>query len=258
MRKKLKQLNQQRLTFRATVDRFGTKNGWHGWQVNTICFKDVTHNGELVTDHVWFTCGKWSQKIKEGDKISFEARVGEYEKGYRGYREDVLLYGEYSKPSVDYHLTRPTKVKVISEMEIKMGNKFMKNKITKVKISEQMEEIYCDSCGNKMVNDGYHIDPEDILPDIYYLFGYLCSSCANDINLDSYEKRLQEDDLRFLFAISKGMSESIASEWTELKRLCATNYTNEESEESEERYNFMRLKEIEEQYQIYSSEEPKF
>jgi len=44
--------------------------------------------------------------LREGDTISFDARVGEYMKGYFGRREDV-----YVPPSVDWRFARPTNVK---------------------------------------------------------------------------------------------------------------------------------------------------
>ena len=109
-RAKLGRLNGQRLRFEARVERFGTKSAYRGPDVLTLMLRDVIRHDtrELVTSHLWFTAGKWSSDLKEGDLIEFDARVTEYAKGYRGRREDVL-----SDVTLDYHLARPTRVVVV-------------------------------------------------------------------------------------------------------------------------------------------------
>ncbi len=75
--------------------------------------KDVKfENGNLAADHIWFTVGKTilSAELKEGDKITFEARIGAYEKGYVNYKEFI------DERTIDYKLNRPTnfrKVKTV-------------------------------------------------------------------------------------------------------------------------------------------------
>ncbi len=97
--------NTERHTFTATFVRFGTK---HGWQVpeRTVLLSNVKLGTETVADHLWFTCGKtWDQlDLQAGDSVQFDARVGKYQKGYQGYREDV-----YKPRMTDYRLERPTK-----------------------------------------------------------------------------------------------------------------------------------------------------
>lgn len=106
MRKELKKINKQRLTFSATVEKFGFKSAFRGSDIKTILLKDVKTGDQIVTDHLWLTCGKWSESLKIGDNITFDARVSNYTKGYQGYREDI-----YDKPvTTDYRLERPTKV----------------------------------------------------------------------------------------------------------------------------------------------------
>jgi hypothetical protein len=106
MRKELKNLSGQRMRFCATVERLGHKNGYKG-PVPTILLKDVRRvdTGEVVTDHLWFTVGKTLSVLSPGDEVEFDARVASYEKGYKGYREDV-----YCPVSKDYKLERPTKL----------------------------------------------------------------------------------------------------------------------------------------------------
>jgi hypothetical protein len=43
--------------------------------------------------------------LQIGDVISFQARVTAYEKGYKGYRDDV-----YKPIEIDYRLSNPTKI----------------------------------------------------------------------------------------------------------------------------------------------------
>ena len=108
MRRKLKKHLGRRLRFTATVERFGTKNHYIYDNVKTILLKNICLGKTQICEHLWFACGKWSQHLKEGDTFSFDARVGSYEKGYKGYRDDV-----YDRPiQTDYRLERPTKIEV--------------------------------------------------------------------------------------------------------------------------------------------------
>ena len=106
MRKALKHRDGDRFRVRATVERFGTKRGFRGEAIPTLLLKhlrDAT-TGQILSDHLWFTQGKWSDGLKAGDMIEFDARVGSYEKGYKGHRDDVV--GAPVKQ--DWKLQRPT------------------------------------------------------------------------------------------------------------------------------------------------------
>ena len=73
----------------------------------TLLLVDVYHEGEIVTDHLWMTAGKWSRQLKEGDTFSFDARITKYIKGYRGRRY------EYEQPlDTDFRLSRPTNIEI--------------------------------------------------------------------------------------------------------------------------------------------------
>ena len=109
-RKKLRDLEGVRSRFSGIVSKFGEKPGYRDRPpLKTILINDVKHclTGELVTDHLWFTSGKWSEGLKIGDTIYFDARVSEYKKGYRGSRSDVF---DAPQPSIDFRLERPTKI----------------------------------------------------------------------------------------------------------------------------------------------------
>jgi len=112
MRGALKSLEGVRTAFRGTVAQFGVKSGYTGRDLPTLMLKDVRDStGNLVTDHVWFIVGKQlaALHLQIGDVISFYARVTAYEKGYKGYREDV-----YKPIEIDYRLSNPTKITKIA------------------------------------------------------------------------------------------------------------------------------------------------
>jgi hypothetical protein len=109
MREKLKERELKRGTYTATFVRFGSKSGYKGYPVKTVLFRDVADSaGVVVTDHLWFTCGKQftALDLLPGDVVSFAARSKAYTKGYRGHRDDDDL------PAVetDYRLSNPTNV----------------------------------------------------------------------------------------------------------------------------------------------------
>jgi len=110
MRSKLKNIGSEtRKRYRATVGRMGIKsNNFKNFPERTIVLNNVidTETNEEITDHLWFTVGKQLKKLKlkAGDVISFNARVGTYKKGYR---HDIK----------DYKLNRMTKIVVEQSVE---------------------------------------------------------------------------------------------------------------------------------------------
>lgn len=115
MRAKLQARDGQRFRVRAFVDRSGLKNAWLGGFEETWLLRNLidVKTGEVLDDHLWIMAGKWSMGISAGDTIEFNARVASYRKGYRGHRMDV----DGPPPATDYHLTRPTKVVVLTQGE---------------------------------------------------------------------------------------------------------------------------------------------
>lgn len=108
MREELKKINEVRSTFTATFERMGTKSSF-GHPKPTLLFKDVRdHTGRIVTEHLWFnyTKGFMELGLQVGDVVQFDARVKEYEKGYKGWRDDV-----WDSPiETDYKLSHPTRL----------------------------------------------------------------------------------------------------------------------------------------------------
>lgn len=112
MRKELKQIgSEERQLFTATFERFGIKNGYVGPTQTVLLVNIMDASGKILTDHLWFnmTKGFRNLNLQKGDRVSFMGRVKKYEKGYFGRREDV-----YVPHSVDYKISRPTKVKKLS------------------------------------------------------------------------------------------------------------------------------------------------
>jgi hypothetical protein len=110
MRKKMRAMNGDRLTFTGVFVRKGSKPAFRGPDLITILLQDIkTADGKIVADHLWFNYTKGFEAIEplqEGDVIRFDARVQLYEKGYKGRRDDV-----YDRPvKADYKLSRPTRI----------------------------------------------------------------------------------------------------------------------------------------------------
>lgn len=112
MRTKLKAYRETRGTFTGIYERDGFKNGWLGMD-RTLLLKDIKDkDGNILCDHLWFNFTKGFQKagpFQKGDVIQFDGRCAEYEKGYKGWREDV-----FCPISTDYKLSYPTKIKKIA------------------------------------------------------------------------------------------------------------------------------------------------
>ncbi len=116
-RKKLARINGTRQRFTGTFERFGTKNGYKGPEP-TVLLTQVRDGstGKIVTDHLWFNLTKRfaALDLQKGDKVAFDARVTEYEKGYKGWNWERQLEAPIS---IDYKLSFPTKVELISRCE---------------------------------------------------------------------------------------------------------------------------------------------
>lgn len=109
MRKELQKINGVRHRFVATFVRYGSKTAYKGPPVKTLLFQDVKDkHGTVYTDHLWFTNTKgWERlNLQPGDKICFDARVRQYTKGYRGYRDDE----DMPRVSTDYKLSHPNNI----------------------------------------------------------------------------------------------------------------------------------------------------
>jgi len=110
MRTKLAEREDVRSVFQGTFARFGLKNGWKGRQEQTVLLVDICDaRGAPICDHLWFnlTQGIAALNLQPGESITFRARVKQYRKGYRGYREDDDL----PPPATDYKLSHPTQVR---------------------------------------------------------------------------------------------------------------------------------------------------
>jgi len=116
MREELAKLDGKRRRFEAVFVKFGSKAGYKHPET-TILLEDVKDvvSGKVVTDHLWFTMGKQFKELdlKKGHIIRFNARVTEYEKGYRGRRDEDDY--DYNPVQIDYRLSFPTKFIKVSE-----------------------------------------------------------------------------------------------------------------------------------------------
>ena len=111
MRKKLKELKNQRIEVRGTVKGFGRRYN-NDIESKTICLENIYHTetSKILCNHLWFNCGKaWAKlNLKVGDQVQFEGKVTPYKKGYRS------RFHFTDNRTTDYKLTNPTKIKVLS------------------------------------------------------------------------------------------------------------------------------------------------
>jgi hypothetical protein len=112
-RKALAVRDGERFRCRASVTRFGSKRAYGGGTEATILLSDIRDvvTGRVLSDHLWFTSGKWCSGLQIDAVIEFDARVSDYEKGYKGRREDVFV-----PIKRDWKLQRPTKVQIIPKV----------------------------------------------------------------------------------------------------------------------------------------------
>lgn len=91
------------MRFTATVERFGMRTAYRGPPLKTILLRNVRIVGtkKIITDHLWFTAGKWSRELRAGHFFAFDTRVNPYLKGY------------YDERELDWHLTNPTKIQIL-------------------------------------------------------------------------------------------------------------------------------------------------
>jgi hypothetical protein len=108
MREKLKPMENARSRFTGVFERYGRKKAYKGPPIVTLLFVNVKDQlGQSVTNHIWFTQTKGfaQYNFEKGDVVSFDARVKEYWKGYKGYRDDVD-----NSIEKDYKLSNPTNI----------------------------------------------------------------------------------------------------------------------------------------------------
>jgi hypothetical protein len=105
MREEIAALDDERFTFTGEFERLGTKryNGQIEWTVLLLNIKN--HEGQLLTDHLWFNLTKELEailpQVKEKTLIEFLARPKQYQKGYENM-------------DIDFKLAWPTKFRVVS------------------------------------------------------------------------------------------------------------------------------------------------
>ena len=106
MREGLGEYKRERLCFIGTVQGFGKeKSGTGKIRRSTILVKNIhlAETKESLADHAWLLCGKWSNGLKTGNVIMFEARVTRYQKANEG------------APQEDYTLNKPKLIRVLRD-----------------------------------------------------------------------------------------------------------------------------------------------
>jgi hypothetical protein len=111
MRTALGKNEGERKRFRGTFVRIGKKKNFKGYSEDTILLEDIIDiaGNDRVADHVWFSFTKIFEDagIREGDIITFDARISRYSKGY--VNKGLGL----KKRAMDFKLSHPTKVEIV-------------------------------------------------------------------------------------------------------------------------------------------------
>ncbi|OLS21802.1 MAG: hypothetical protein HeimC2_32130 [Candidatus Heimdallarchaeota archaeon LC_2] len=144
-RTQLKMLgDNERHSFTGTFEKYGSKKNFRGYFDTTLLFKDIklVNSKKILTDHLWMNLtNKFANlgKLLEGDVIQFNARVKLYEKGYRGYRQEVEQWS-----ALDYKLSHPTKIDFISKVH--------RDEIIFVNNCDRSTGHICDACAGDVKN----------------------------------------------------------------------------------------------------------
>jgi hypothetical protein len=113
MRKLLAAEKGERKNFVGIFSRFGKKANFHGFSDQTVLLINVSdkETGSLITDHIWFNYTKGFEKLElqPGARVSFEARIKSYKKGYVSRRYQI------DNSRLDYKLSHPTKLSVMKD-----------------------------------------------------------------------------------------------------------------------------------------------
>jgi len=133
MRNKLKEYSGKRLRFVGIFSRFGKKAKFKGGFQVTLLIRNIILEGfpeEEVTDHFWFNYTKQFQNtlLRNGTILAFNARVGQYEKGYS---ED----SEENPKRLDFGLYYPSKVEIVGQT--------IESPLVDVIAQQYLLEMYC-------------------------------------------------------------------------------------------------------------------
>ena len=73
--RKLQELSVVRARVEARIERFGPHRSPKGHDLRTVLLTSIVSaaTGELLTEHLWFTCGRWSEALRRGDHVLFNA-----------------------------------------------------------------------------------------------------------------------------------------------------------------------------------------
>ena len=114
---RISDLLNKRARFIAKIKRFDKKEGYSG-MVRITCLQDICliDTTKVLATDIWLNCGKWSETLKVGDNISFDAKVvpgKERSWGVDDSKYNSIIDGKYK-------LQRITKV-VIFDKKILQG-----------------------------------------------------------------------------------------------------------------------------------------
>jgi hypothetical protein len=113
MRKKLAEEVGARKKFRGVFARYGKKVNYKGYSEETVLVEQIVdaETNQLMCDHIWFSLTKSFEKLNltSGDVLQFDARIKEYQKGYKNSAYKI------DNTSKDFKLSHPTNISLVKK-----------------------------------------------------------------------------------------------------------------------------------------------
>jgi hypothetical protein len=113
MRKKLAEEVGVRKKFRGVFARYGKKVNYKGYSEETVLVEQIVdaETGQVMCDHIWFNLTKSFEKLNltSGDVLQFDARIKEYQKGYKNSAYKI------NNTTKDFKLSHPTNISLVKK-----------------------------------------------------------------------------------------------------------------------------------------------
>jgi hypothetical protein len=117
MRKKLAEEVGARKKFQGVFARYGKKVNYKGYSEETVLVEQIVdaETNQMMCDHLWFSLTKSFKKLNltSGDVLQFDARIKEYQKGYKNSAYKI------NNTTKDFKLSHPTNISLTKKIVLK-------------------------------------------------------------------------------------------------------------------------------------------
>lgn len=113
MRKKLAEEVGARKKVIGVFAHYGKKVNYKGYSEETVLVEQIVdaETNQVMCDHLWFSLTKGFEKLKltKGDVLQFDARIKEYQKGYKNRAYKI------NNTSKDFKLSHPANISLVKK-----------------------------------------------------------------------------------------------------------------------------------------------